>query len=76
MLGSKYCHCNEGSLFTVLQDTSAKTVKFAYKNYNYDPDIHSSDVNKEVDQDGDLILYGTCSYLDLPLDLNNDIDLK
>lgn len=54
-------------MHSVFQDTVAKTIKFAYKNYDYDPSIHTTDINSDVVQDGDVIVYGTCHYSDLPV---------
>lgn len=42
------------------QDMVAKIIKFEYKNYYYDPLIHSTDLNGDVVQDGDAIVYVTC----------------
>ena len=58
----------EGLLF--LQNPLAGTLSFAFKNCDGDENC------KILDQDGDIILYGTCSTKDLPLMITGQLDLK
>ena len=57
----------------MFQDTATKTISFVYKNYDYDPDVYTSDLHADVSQDGDVVMYGQCVYTDLVQSISQSI---